>query len=114
MRPGSSRIETRPRTERPPQVRCAQLEPGDIRKKISALSDRRVRQRRRAQAYSTTCHSGIGAARRHIALDPMNDLGQLGAIVRAYILSITLLMLLTAIVAHSNYHTHGRCRASSH
>ena len=39
MRPGSSRIETRPRTERPPQVRCAQLEPGDIRKKISALSD---------------------------------------------------------------------------
>ena len=44
----------------------------------------------------------------------MNDLGQLGAIVRAYILSITLLMLLTEIVAHSNYHTHGRCRASSH
>ena len=46
--------------------------------------------RRRAQAYSTTCHSGIAAAWRHIGLDLTNDLGQLGAIVRAYIFSITM------------------------
>ena len=71
----------------------------------SALADYRVRQRRRAQAYSTTCHSGIAAAWRHIGLDLTNDLGQLGTAMRAYILSITLLMLeieSLEIMAHSN------------
>ena len=90
--PGSSRIEPRPRSERTPQGCHAQLEPGDIRKKISAIADYRVRQRPRAQAYSTTCRSGIAAARRHIGLDLMNDLGQLVTAVRAYIFSITLHM----------------------
>ena len=44
-----------------------------------------------------TCDSGIAAARRHIGLDLMDELGQLGTAMRAYILSITLLMLLTRI-----------------
>ena len=88
--PDASRRVPRPRVARAPQVRHAPHASSAISKKISALSDRRVRQRRRAQAYSTTRCSGIAAARRHIGLHLMNDLGQLGTAVRAYIFLVTM------------------------
>ena len=44
----------------------------------------------------------------------MTDLGQLVTAVRAYIFSITVHCWLYDYSAEFNYHTHGRCRASSH
>jgi hypothetical protein len=114
--PDASRRIPRPRGARAPQVRPAQHTSGAMYNFSSALSDRRVRQRGRAQAYSTTCRSGIAAARRHIGLDLINDLGQLGTAVRAYIFSSTLhrhRYRWLLLPGRLEKHNHGRCRATS-
>ena len=59
-----------------------------------------------------TGRSGSAAARRHIELNPTNDLGPMGTIVLAYIFSSTLLTHAHEYVAHSNMATrrgHAHC-----
>ena len=56
-----------------------------------ALADELYSACRRAQPCTTSSRSAAAAARRHIDLDPSNDLGQVGTAAPAYISSITLL-----------------------
>jgi hypothetical protein len=88
--PDASHRVPRPRVARAPHVRATQYASGALDVFFSALRNLRLFGRVRAQAYGTTCRSGIAAARRHIALDPMNDLGQVGTTARAHTSSITL------------------------
>ena len=86
-----------------------QLASGFCSNLLSAFEELCARQHRCAQPCCTTGRLGSTAARRHIDLNPTNDLGPMGAIVLAYISSSTLLTHTHEYVAHSNMATHRGC-----
>ena len=107
--PDALRTATCPRTDCPLQVHQVQLASGAMSNFCSAVVENTASSVKCAQPCCTTGRSDSAAARRHIDLNPTNDLGLMGAIVLAYISSSTLLTHTCTQSAHSNMATRRGC-----